>query len=136
MDAVSQFRYRPAGGSGWLAVASSSQLLVVHPQAADAGIAVFAGSRGDDSGFQAALDVLTRGGLSATPPFALLDWSGGSDGAVRVIVRGGVQAVVSAGDTTHTLDGTGVSTWTEQSFQQFTGFEVVVGSAADDADER
>ncbi|MHA6667514.1 FHA domain-containing protein [Homoserinimonas sp. A447] len=129
MDAVSQFRYRPAGASGWLAVAWGSQLLVVHPQAVDTGIAVFAGSQGADSapGFQVALDELTKGGLSATPPFALLEWSGGgSERAVRVIVRGGVQAVVTAGGSTYTMDGTGVSTWTEQNFQQVADIEVVV----------
>lgn len=127
MDAVSQFRYRPAGGSGWLAVASADRLLVLHPSGLDTGIAVF--ERGDSSGqgFQVALDELTRGGLSATPPFALLEWSGDdAERALRVIVRGGVRAVVTAGGSEHTLDGTGVSTWTEQSFRQVTAFEVVV----------
>ncbi|MHA6694132.1 FHA domain-containing protein [Homoserinimonas sp. A520] len=140
MDAVSQFRYRPAGASGWLAVAWGSQLLVVHPQAVDTGIAVFAGSQGADSaqGFQVALDELTKGGLSATPPFALLEWSGGgSERAVRVIVRGGVQAVVTAGGSTYTMDGTGVSTWTEQNFQQVADIEVVVApEPAEAADAR
>ena len=127
MDAVSTYRYRPAAADGWLAVASEAQLLVVHPQAADAGVSVFAGVGADSAhGFQTALDELTRGGLSATPPFALLEWSGSDRGALRVIVRGGVQAVVTAGGTSHTLDGTGVTTWTEQSFRQVTGFDVVL----------
>src|SRR5690554_1315989 len=128
MPIVSQFRYRPAGASGWLAVASPGRLLVVHPDAFDIAVAVFGTGRGNSGqGFQTALDELTRGGLSATPPFALLEWLGSAgERALRVIVRGGVRAVVTAGGSEHTLDGTGVSTWTEQSFQQVAGFEVVV----------
>ena len=77
MHTVSQFRYRPAGGSGWLAVASPGRLLVVHPDAFEIAIAVFDSGRGNSGqGFQAALDELTRTGLSATPPFALLEWLG------------------------------------------------------------
>src|SRR5690606_34744947 len=128
MDAVSQFVYRPAGASGWFAVASPGRLLVVHPDAVAVALSVFEGARGNSGeGFQAALDGLTRDGLSATPPFALLEWLGSSgERALRVIVRGGVKVVVTAGGSEHTLDGTGVSTWTEQSFQQVAGFEVVV----------
>ena len=139
MDSVSAFRYRPASAGGWLAVASGTQLLVVHPEAADVAVSVFA-SVGDDStsGFQATLDELTRGGLSTTPAFALLEWPGADRSALRVIVRGGVQAVVTTGGTAHTLDGTGVSTWTEQSFQQVTGFDVLMVPTPADAfaDER
>jgi hypothetical protein len=133
MDAVSPFRYRPAAAAGWLAVASESHLLVVHPQAADAAVAVFAGLSADPAGgFQTALDELTRGGLSSTPPFALLEWSGADRSDLRVIVRGSVQAVVMAGNTANTLDGTGVSTWTEQSFQEVTDFDVVVVPAPEE----
>jgi hypothetical protein len=136
MDAVSQYRYRLAGASGWLAVAADRLLLVVHPQAVDAGLAFFAAGRAEGGGgFQAALDELTKGGLSATPEFALLDWSGsGVDASMRVSVRGGVQVAVEAAGTTHTLDGSGVSTWTEQSFPQATRFDVVV-VAADESPE-
>src|SRR5690554_7704046 len=128
MRIVSQFRYRPAGVFGWLAVASPGRLLVVHPDAFDIAVAVFDTGRGNSGqGFQAALDELTRGGLSATPSFALLEWLGSSgERALRVIVRGGVKTLVTAGGSEHTLDGTGVSTWTEQSFQQVAGFDVVV----------
>lgn len=132
---MSQFVYRPATGSGWLAVASPGQLLVVHPQAADAALAVFGEGMGASAtGFQRALDALTAGGLSATPPFALLEWVEVDDNrAVRAIVRGGVQVVVSAGGQQHTLDGTGVSTWTEQSFPQASAVEVVVVPAPEEA---
>jgi len=125
---VSQFRYRPAGASGWLAVASPGRLLVVQPDAVQIAVSVF--DRGRDSsgqGFQLALDELTRGGLSATPSFALLEWLGSSgERALRVIVRGGVKVTVTAAGVESTLDGTGVSTWTEQSFAQVTAFEAVV----------
>lgn len=128
MHTVSQFRYRPAGASGWLAVASPGRLLVVHPDSVEIATAVFDHGRDHTGqGFQAALDELTREGLSATPPFALLEWLGSSgERVLRVIVRGGVRAVVAAGGSEHTLDGGGVSTWTEQSFPQVEGFEVVV----------
>jgi hypothetical protein len=128
LDAVSQFRYRPAGASGWLAVGSPGRLLVVHPNALDTAVAVF--DRGRDNsgqGFQLALDELTRGGLSATPSFALIEWLGsGGERALRVIVRGGVKVSVTAAGAETTLDGTGVSTWTEQAFSQVTAFEAVV----------
>jgi hypothetical protein len=136
MDTVSQFRYRPAGGSGWLAVATPGRLLVVHPDAADTAVAVFERSYevGSGQGFQAALDELTRGGLSATPPFALLEWSeGANEGSLRAIVRGGVKVVVAASGSDHTLDGTGVSTWTEQGFRSVTAFEVSIVPAPEDA---
>src|SRR5690554_1021436 len=101
---------------------------MVHPDALDIAVSVFdSGRDSSGQGFQLALDELTRGGLSATPSFALLEWLGSSgERALRVIVRGGVKVAVTAAGAESTLDGAGVSTWTEQSFTQVTAFEAVV----------
>ncbi len=129
---MSQFRYRPAAGSGWVAVASPGALLVVHPRAADAAVRLFDGDHGD-SRFQAALEVLTAGGLSLTPPFALLEWTS-TDGEqqLRVIVRGDVVVEVMTAGEPRTMNGAGVSTWTEQAFSDVTAFEVRVAPEPDE----
>lgn len=122
---MSQFHYRPAIEGGWLAVAMDAQLLLVHPRALDIGVSVFLDAK--SGGMSSTLDELTRGGLSATPEFALLELTGApGERAVRVIIRGGVRVTVTAVGSRHTLDGTGVSTWTEQSFTGVTDFEVDV----------
>ncbi|WP_159078191.1 FHA domain-containing protein [Salinibacterium hongtaonis] len=67
------------------------------------------------TGFRAVLDWLTRNGFSATPSFALIEWSGDEpSGTVRAIVRGDIRVAVDAAGTEQILDGSGVATWTEQ----------------------
>lgn len=117
--------YHPAGDSVWLAIADGARLLLVHP---DAGARVDALWSAVCEGAQPVLDELTRQGITATPSFALLGWT--VDGSLRVIVRGPVWVTVSAPAGDIALDGTAVSTWTEQLIAGATSFDVTVDAAA------
>lgn len=67
------------------------------------------------SGFRPVLDWLTRNGISATPAFAIVEWSGDADSrSLRAIVRGEIRVEVESAGATRMLDGSGVATWTEQ----------------------
>lgn len=67
------------------------------------------------SGFRPVLDWLTRNGISATPAFAIIEWSGDADSrSLRAIVRGEIRVEVESAGATRMLDGSGVATWTEQ----------------------
>ena len=124
---MSNLRYHPASESGWLAVATPGHLLVVQATSDVARTAALWSSLGQ--GFRATLDELTRNSISATPSFALLEWSGSFPSPLRVIVRGQVTVTVSRGIGTVELDGAGVSTWTEQSFADASGFDLNVESS-------
>jgi len=119
--------FTPASSNGWIAFATESRVLVVGASPDDVLVESVWSAIGGDDALQRSLDLLTSKGLSATPPFALLDWSAGS-GAVRVIVRGDVGVALTAtGD--ESLSGTGVSTWIERVVAGVTGAVVTVHSA-------
>ena len=101
-------RYRPAT-TGWLALCRADLVLVVDLASADPRAMVLwdlvsTGGRTADL-----LDELTRGGISATPSFALVDRSPRS--SVRALVRGDARVQV-AGDS---VDGRQSSGWAEAS---------------------
>ncbi|QEE60937.1 FHA domain-containing protein [Salinibacterium sp. dk2585] len=110
--------YRP-GGEGWMTFAASGTLLAVEPsqhlQVAELWHAL-------EGGFQRVLDTLTEKGFSATPSFALLAWS--DAGELRAIVRGPAKLRVESREGERSLDGTGVSTWSEMLFGRDTRFEL------------
>jgi len=116
------FEARPAGAGGWIALAAGPRLLVA-PALEDAAAALSA--LGEPDGFQRMLELLTRGGLGATPPFALFE--GGEP--ARCILRG--EAVVAIEDAAgrRTLDAEGVSTWVERTAPGLVGLSVVVPGA-------
>ena len=119
--------FTPASSRGWIAFSTESRVLVVGASPDDAFVeAVWSAIRGDDA-LQRSLDLLTGKGLSATPPFALLDWSAGP-GPLRVIVRGDV-AVALTGAADESLSGTGVSTWIERLLDGVTSAVVTVDAA-------
>ena len=119
--------FTPASNRGWIAFSTESRVLVVGASPDDAFVeAVWSAIRGDDA-LQRSLDLLTGKGLSATPPFALLDWSAGP-GPLRVIVRGDV-AVALTGAADESLSGTGVSTWIERLLDGVTSAVVTVDAA-------
>ena len=116
--------YTPAQPGSWLLLATAETVLFVEPGAA--------GAAGDlwtavtaPAPVQSVLDVLTRGGLSSTPSFALAHVDGDS---VHTLVRGEVVLGVSAGDGTQSVEGAGVSTWRETSFTGVTA--VTAGTGA------
>ena len=119
--------FTPASSRGWIAFSTESRVLIVgaSPDAAFVET-IWSAIRGEDA-LQRSLDLLTSKGLSATPPFALLDWSAGS-GSVRVIVRGDV-AVALTGASDESFSGTGVSTWIERAVDGVTSAVVTVDAA-------
>ena len=57
-----------------------------------------------------ALDVLSSGGVAATPPFAM---AAVVEGQVRYLVRGAAIAVLTAGDSSQTVTGLSSPTWVD-----------------------
>lgn len=116
--------YTPSEPGTWLLLATGDTVLYVEPSAAGAAGELWTAVTGA-SPVQSVLDVLTRGGLSSTPSFALGHAVGDS---VHTLVRGGVVLGVSSGSGKQSVDGTGVSTWRETSFDGVNG--IVAGTGA------
>jgi hypothetical protein len=116
----------PATTGGWIALASESRVLVVGAAPDDNLVAELWNAVGQSDGLQRTLDVVTSKGLSATPPFALLDFTAG----LRVIVRGGVTVAVTHPGGEESIAGTGVSTWIERSIGDATAATLTVADAA------
>ena len=129
MTTVTKLTATPATTGGWIVLSSESRVLAVGASPDDASVAALWDGVGRPDGLQRSLDLLTSKGLSATPPFALLDFASG----LRVIVRGGVTAEVTRTGGVESLDGSGVSTWIERSIDGATGVSIaVVGAVAAD----
>ena len=115
----------PATTGGWIAFSSGSRVLVVGASADDASVAALWSALGEPDAQQLVLDRLTSSGISATPPFALLDFTTG----LRVIVRGDVTVTVTHPGGDEQLSGRGVSTWTERAFDSAADVALVVTNA-------
>ncbi len=126
--------FRPALSGGWLALTSGETLLVIGAPADQPTVDALWDAVGSTGGFQRVLDVLTSKGLAATPPFALFD---GTAASLRVIVRGEVAATVTNAAGTARMDGSGVTTWREQTWADVStvGITVVQALPADDVAE-
>jgi hypothetical protein len=102
--------YRPSA-AGWLVLHGTDTILCRDWSTPGDVDALWRAVNSDDP-VQTVLDLLTEAGLSRTPSFALIRDTGA---ATRVIARGAVVALTdSAGE--HTMDGTGVSTWKEETW--------------------
>ncbi|WP_130179087.1 FHA domain-containing protein [Cryobacterium sp. SO1] len=112
---------------GWLAGAMADRL-VLFPAAGPAATArVWESLIGPGPAEQAAravLDELTAGGLSKTPPFALLSWDTAAPATMRVFVRGDVVVVLATADGDVSIGGLGISTWVERSVMHVTGVDI------------
>ncbi len=118
--------FTPAVSGGWIALTSGETLLVIGAPADQATVDALWDALVASGGFQRVLDVLTDKGLAATPPFALFD---GSALCLRIIVRGPVTATVADAEGTHRLDGSGVTTWLEQTLTEVSSAIVDVTAA-------
>ncbi len=118
------YEFRPAGDGGWLAIAAGKRLLAVP--GLDDVVTAWNALMGAD-GFQAAVDLLTSGGLAATPPFALVEWEAGAD--ARLIIRGDVTVTVTDDGGEQQLTAAGVSTWVERILTGVTAIAVTVPGA-------
>jgi hypothetical protein len=74
----------------------------------------------------AAFDLLTAGGFSAMPAFALLEYRGQS---AHYFVRGGVELEFTGPGGPQTASGAGITTWTEQLISGVTGFTACASGA-------
>jgi len=125
MTTVTNLTATPATTGGWIAFSGESRVLVVGAAPNDVFVASLWRAIGETDGLQRTLDLLTSKGLSATPPFALLDFTA----QLRVIVRGGVTVDVTRAGGVESLSGTGVSTWIERSVEAATGATLTVVDA-------
>jgi len=100
--------YRPAA-TGWLALCRADLVLTVDLASEDPRVQVLWSLVSSGGRTAELLDELTRGGISATPSFVLVDRS--SRSSVRVLARGGARVQV-AGDA---VDGRQSSGWAEAS---------------------
>lgn len=103
-------QYTAADASGWLAICAGTRILMIGAAVDDDALAALWRDIGSLEGTQRVLELLTRDGLSATPPFALVET--GEHG--RAIVRGGVTVTVTGPGGMESLTGAGVTTWTER----------------------
>ena len=118
------YDFRPAGDEGWLAIAAGPRLLLT-PSLDDVR-AAWTALRGE-RGFEAALELLTSRGLTATPPFVLLDWTEGAD--ARLVVRGGATVAVQAAAGPSEIRAEGVSTWVERAVESAGRITVTIPGA-------
>ncbi|GAB2450531.1 hypothetical protein HD599_002257 [Conyzicola lurida] len=126
MTSALSLTYEPASAGGWIAVVADARVLLVGGSPDQSFLVAADEVIGGTDGLQRVLDLLTSGGLSATPPFAVLDRDGD---AVRVIVRGEATVVVAHRSGEETISGAGVSTWIERGIEGVTSARVVVGGA-------
>lgn len=122
-----RFDVRPAASGGWLALAAGPRLLVL-PELDDPAEALEALAGAD--GFRRAVDLLAARGLTAMPPFVLVDTSG----EPRLIVRGEAAVTIEDAQGRREVDAASVSTWVEQVVPGLLAVEVVVPGAVDAVD--
>jgi hypothetical protein len=128
---MTSLHYQPGTGSEWLAAVTEGRMLLIRAAKTSETDALWS-AIASTQGVQAALDELTRGGLSTTPPFALVEWEktlGSTPSIVHAIIRGDVAITVHSAENTLAVDASGVSTWLEREFDAVTGIEVRAGAA-------
>ena len=123
---MNRLTYMPASTGGWIVLASTPRLLALTtapnaPSTADLLDALTA-----ESGFRGALDLLTSGGISATPDFLLVEVLAAR---TRIVVRGDIHVFFSDISGDHEITGADVSTWAERSVPGFTKLRVDVPAA-------
>lgn len=116
-----------ANGSGWIFLTTGGLVIgVTAPDDAPLVAELWAlAESGAETG--AVLDALTRGGISSAPDFAIVRLGAGG----KVVVRGAATVVV-VGSEAASLDGGGLSSWAERSFDRIDGFscEIVASASA------
>lgn len=100
--------YQPDRSARWLAAVRGGVVLMA-PASAQSHLGALWSELTADDPTSHVLDRLTAGGLTATPPFALVVRDGEA-GSARIVVRG--ELVVHADGTA--VSGSGIATWTER----------------------
>jgi len=128
-------RYHSAASGQWLLAASAQsgsegRVLVVATKDDPAEVEHIWSLVSSNTNAQGILDELARNGLSATPEFALLEWSGElatSSATLTCIVRGA--AIVTAGvdgDAVE-VDGRSATTWAERRLESVASIDLKLG---------
>lgn len=116
---------RYADGDGHAVVADG--VVVLLPSSARA-LAVDIWTAVDDGAdFDGAVDVLVRGGIAAIGDVAIAGWRGG---ALRVLVRGAARARVSTPEGVQSLEAAPGTIWTERLLDGASGLELDLGTSA------
>ncbi|MBH0053686.1 MULTISPECIES: FHA domain-containing protein [unclassified Salinibacterium] len=132
---VTKYLCEPAADAAWSAVVGE-QLIILVDSSDSALIERLWTNR--IAGAQAAVEVLSARGLSATPSFALVEWTADdtTSAGARAIVRGAASVVFSTATGSHTVSGTRVSTWAEHHFDDVRDCVIAIdGRAAGRSDE-
>ncbi|GAA4178187.1 hypothetical protein GCM10022287_28140 [Gryllotalpicola koreensis] len=121
-------RVHATASGGWLTVAIPGTLLLVEstPSRVPDADELLAALHSSDP-VPAALDILTSGGFSAMPAFALVEYRGQS---AHYFVRGGVEIAFTGSGGERTASGAGITTWTEQLISGVDAFSVAAAGAA------
>ena len=124
-------RFTTGAAGTALAVVSGPRALLVRmaddPARIDALWEAMAGGN-----IQHVVEVLTAGGISSTPPFALFAATagGGSGFTINCIVRGDLGIALTTATGTETIDTSTVSTWVERSVANVVAFGATASPAA------
>jgi hypothetical protein len=128
---VNEIRYTSTGDSTLVAIARGSRVLVVDRSAGPERVGDLWSNVRDGADLRAILDVLTRGGISSTPSFALVE-SQGEFGSrpvqISVLVRGAIEVVVATASEKITMTGREVSTWVERVVTEAVSLEIGLAS--------
>jgi len=124
-------RYHSAPSGHWLVAAADGRLLAVRTPDDEATVERAWASVGLP--LQEVLDELTSTGLSSTPPFVLVEYSGEfptATATAHCIVRGDARATVVANGETIELDGSSATTWTERRLGGVQSLDIAFGTGS------
>jgi hypothetical protein len=118
--------YAPAQGDDWLlAVVDDFALICRSSQTTPQQLWDVLG--GPDP-IQSTLDLLTSGGVRATPDFAMARWSRQAGASALLLVRGPAVISVDAAAGRREFDGLGVATWLETRVDDVRSMGIVAGA--------
>lgn len=129
---MTALQYVPAVEPSWLLMASGSQVLFLDGCVAPDRVDALWQAMCLEATAQDLLDELTRGGISKTPAFALLTFSGElvkSQGVLHAIVRGPLVVTAYCDEELVRVVGSGTTTWAENTVNHIHGFGVVASSS-------
>ncbi|QYH35701.1 FHA domain-containing protein [Salinibacterium sp. M195] len=122
------YLYAPPVDTAWSAVVGEQQIILVDSLDVSLLDTLWAKR---SLGVQAAVETLSARGLSATPAFAIVEWTADDDNrpGARVIVRGPVSITLGTPAGTETVSGVRVSTWAERYCDDVVDCVVIVDNA-------